>query len=185
MARRPSANRLRTRKRREHARQRIQAGAELTPDERLQITKLLSQLGRDALGVTDDLAAIEYSVAHYWYVWHLMPDTGDDNRRKSNAPTKPAVRRRVQPSLGRPREGELRWLLTGLAAIWTRRLGKPFEPRKTKRDNLWDFAQRVVKIADPHVTPANITSILRKIKLIESRLTQRETEDARKIGGKK
>ena len=73
MAQRFSLNRLRA-KRREHARQRIQAGAELTPDERLQITNLLARLGRDARDIADDLAAIEYSVVHYWHVLAMISD---------------------------------------------------------------------------------------------------------------
>jgi hypothetical protein len=151
MPRRPSANQLRTR-RREHARQRVQAGAELTPDERQEITRLLAKLGYDAQDVAQDLAEIEYSVAHYWHVWHLMPDGSD---------------------VGRRREGELRWLLTGLTSIWVRRMGKPYQPRASKRGTLWEFVERVAKIADPYVTPTNVTSILRQIRLIEFRKRQK------------
>jgi hypothetical protein len=73
MAQRPSLNRPRA-KRREHARQRIQTGAELTPDERLQITDLLAQLGRDARDIVDVLATIEYRVVHFWHVLATISD---------------------------------------------------------------------------------------------------------------
>lgn len=59
---------------------------------------------------------------------------------------------------------ELWWLLGRLVALWTGNLGKPFRPRGTwNRSSLQELAERVVAIADPEITNAQIDYVLRAI----------------------
>lgn len=63
-----------------------------------------------------------------------------------------------------PHAPELWWLLTRLVALWTVNLGKPFRPRGTwNRGSLQELTERVVAIADPEITSAQIDYVLRTI----------------------
>jgi hypothetical protein len=53
--------------RREHAQQRIQAGAELTPDERRQLTEETGWAEPEP-DIAGTIAAIEFSIIHYWHM---------------------------------------------------------------------------------------------------------------------
>ena len=66
-------------RRRQFARDRIESGSRLTPEERQAILEKLALLGRNERDAEEDLDEIEYAIAHYW---HLMAAVVDDDRTR-------------------------------------------------------------------------------------------------------